>query len=321
MDASTSQDDGSTGGADPDDNQLDRPVEDRSGTRNSVTGSVSALVQANNIGELTQNQYAAPASSASERWLRTGLFGLVLVLAVTLLVVVVLDDDDSTATPPQPVPTSDSAGTTAPLHVAVDPVTDPCRSDWFTPRSAEEVRALHTGGDPRAWPDLDYLADGAIADHGQVLVTLQALHADRSVTITDIAVEVVDRRPPPPGIVLNAPCGDPPLFRLVEIDLDAQQPRAVGKPVDPNAVQEAQSKGWRVDPVAVPYEITSTDAETFLLSARTASCDCTWIAHFEWASGDRTGTLTVPGDGATPFRVVSGANAPRCSTNPGLVCR
>ncbi|PPK66231.1 hypothetical protein CLV40_111195 [Actinokineospora auranticolor] len=86
----------------------------------------------------------------------------------------------------------------------------------------------------------------------------------------------------------------------------------IGRPVDPKAVELARSKGWRVDPVAFPYEITSTDSETFLLHAATTSCDCRWTVHFTWSSGGRTGTLTVPSDGGS-FRVVSGAGARRCS--------
>ncbi|MEV6717477.1 hypothetical protein AB0M48_36205 [Lentzea sp. NPDC051208] len=230
-----------------------------------------------------------------------------------IALVVFADDDD----PQQPA----AADATGPLLAAVQPVTDPCRSDWFTPKSVEQVRALRSGDEAfRSWTDLDYLADGAFANHGPVLVTLQGLHADRSVTITDIAVEVIARNPPPQGTVLDAPCADTELYRYAVIDLDKPQPKAVGEPVSADAAEQARLKGWRVDPISFPYEITSTDAETFLLSARTASCDCSFVVHFEWSAAGQTGRLTVPDNGKS-FRVVGGANAPRCRTDQVLECR
>ncbi|GAA1286068.1 hypothetical protein [Saccharothrix xinjiangensis] len=305
MDPSNSQDD--TDGTD-----LTEEVEDFSTTRNTMSGSASAAVQAGmitggvtqNTDQSTRNTYHVPGG-----WIGTVLLACSVILSAVLLVKAVDDD------PPEQSRGDDSA---VPLVAAVKPVTDPCSSDWFTSKPADEVRALLSEGEPRSWTDLAPLAEGASADRGLVMVTLQGLHPDRSVMITGIGIEVLSREPPPPGILLDAPCGGSDNYRHVDIDLDQPRPRAVGRPVDSNAVEEAHRKGWRVDPIAFPYEITSTDAETFLLDATTASCDCTWIAHFDWSAGGRTGRLTVPDGGS--FRAVSSANATRCSTLTGLTC-
>ncbi|MGW5053640.1 hypothetical protein [Actinokineospora sp. NPDC004072] len=284
------------------DGRPDGGVDDPSATRNTLSGSAAASVQARDIRGGVAQHYHSPG-----RWGWTALLTSLLILGGVLLVVTTREDEP-------PVPDGD------PLFATVQPITDPCLSDWFTTRPAEQVRARHDGGEPRSWTDLDYLADGASAEVGKVVVTLQGRQADRSVTITGMAVEVLSRAPPPPGIVLDAPCADAELYRYVEVDLDAERPRPVGRPVDPNAAAEAARHGWRAEPVAFPYEISSTDAESFVISAATELCDCTWIVHFDWSSGGRTGRLTLPGDGGA-FRVVAGAGAPRCSTLPGLVCR
>ncbi|CAL9480448.1 hypothetical protein SUDANB95_03006 [Actinosynnema sp. ALI-1.44] len=305
MDPSTPR--GSTGGVDPDDE-----VEESSTTRNTLSGSPAAAVQAGTItGGVTQNTDRSTRNSYHVRggWVGTALLAGVVVLLAVLLVKAVDD------TPPE----RSSGDDPVPLVAAVKPVTSPCESDWFTPGPADEIRGLFAEGKPRSWTDPAPLAGGAFADRGSVMVTLQGRHADLSVMITGIEVEVLSRNPPPPGTVVDARCGGPEYYRYVDVDLDDPTPRAVGRPVDANAVQEAQSKGRRVDPIAFPYEITSTDAETFLLDAATKSCDCTWIVHFDWSAGGRTGRLTVPDDGGS-FRVVSGAKATRCSILTELRC-
>lgn len=264
------------------------------GPRNEFHGSPAAAVQAQSItGDVTITTHPAPG-----RWRWTVLWAVLLVACGTALGYAVTRAD-----PPEP------------LFAAVRPVAQRCSTDWFTPRSPEEVRALRPAG-IRSWTDF---VDGAAADAGPVLVTLQAVDADRGVTITGVDVEVLSRAPAPAGTVLWARCGDPETLRYLDIDLDAPTPTAAGRPVDPNAVQVARERGWRTEPIAFPYEITSTDSETFLLNATTASCDCTWTVHFDWSSGGETGTLTLPEAGGA-FRVVSGRAATRCEVGAGVEC-
>ncbi|MCG8927438.1 hypothetical protein [Lentzea sp. CC55] len=294
------------GGTDPIEEGQDSPT-----TRNSMSGSASSVFQAGYIsGNVTQNYHIGDKRGKWARWGWTATAAVLLATGVPLLVRTL--GDEQLGQPP-------SDGDVMPVVAAVEPLVNACGADWFTPKPPDQIRGV-LNGKPNSWSDLDHLADGGFADNGKLLVTLQGTHADRSVTVTGIEVEVVSRNPPPAGTVLHARCGDAPSYRYVDVNLDDSQPRVTGRPVDLNAVQEAQRNGWRTDPIAFPYEVTSTDAETFLLDASTTSCDCSWIVHFAWSSGGRTGKLTVP-DGGGSFRVVSGASAARCDILIGLECR
>jgi hypothetical protein len=283
-----------------------------SAVRNTVSGSASTVVQAGKVdGGLTHHHHAPGSTQifhSPGRWGWTAIFTC-LVLLGGLLLYRALDDGEA-------VPPNDDTG--VPLVAATKPVTQPCMSDWFTPKPPGELVAADLQK-PRSWVDVDHLTTGASADTSRVVVTLQGRHANRSVVITDIAVEVLSRKSPPTGTVLHAPCADSNHYRYVDVDLDEPQPRAVGQAVSANAIQEAEKNGWRIDPIAFPYEITSTDAESFLLRASSTSCDCDWIVHFDWSSGDQTGRLTIPTDGGS-FRVVSGARATRCTVLVGVTC-
>ncbi|MFC6089151.1 hypothetical protein [Saccharothrix lopnurensis] len=242
---------------------------------------------------------------------------VVAVALVVVLVAVVRDDPDP---PPAASPTSAPATTTGtPLVVAVRAQTHDCLSDWFTTRAPAEVPSGPSFNHSQDWDRKPGIEDGAFADEGEYLVTLQGLDRERAVQITDARVRFVARVPAPAGTVLNTRCGDPGVYRVLDIDLDAERPVPVGEPLSPQVVEAARSGGWRVEPVAFPYEVSAMDSESFLVRGRTAACDCSWVLEFHWSSGDRTGELVVD-DNGRPFRVVGGANSVRCSVSGEVVC-
>ncbi|PPK66232.1 hypothetical protein V5P93_003952 [Actinokineospora auranticolor] len=174
----------------------DKKNDDPSTTRNSLSGSGSAVVQARDIrGGITQNAYHSPGRMG---W--TALLVCLLILGGLLLVNSLNDD------PPVQSGIDDAE---VPLVAAAVPAAQRCSSNWFTPKPVTGMWPRLHGGGFQSWTDVAPLADGASADTGEVMVTLQGRRPDRGVVITGITVEVLSRDTPPQGVVLNDQCGAP----------------------------------------------------------------------------------------------------------------
>jgi hypothetical protein len=232
-------------------------------------------------------------------------FGPALLAATLLLLAAWVVPDDRPAETPAPAAGSelpDEMRDEMPLDVAVERHDDACATDWFLPKTPEQLQG--TGPVPDRWGDWQPAADGAAAGHLDLLVTVQA-KGDASVTLTGLEVSV-ERAAPRAGTRLSKPCGGPTAGQWVELDLDDENPT-------PRTVVDEQALGGlRVEPVQFPYEVTRQDAETFVIRATTDGCLCTWTARLRWASAGRTGTVAIDDEGR-PFKVSATGNAVGCT--------
>ncbi|MFC6021936.1 hypothetical protein ACFP2T_37965 [Plantactinospora solaniradicis] len=204
-----------------------------------------------------------------------------------------------------------------PLTVAVQPL-GLCGSEWVVPVGpAEFDTPMPMNIDmTKGWRDWTPAAGGANAAPHHVLIFVQGRSA-AEVIITGLNVRVVKRSTPPPqATVLTADCADPGAFRSLEVDLDRTPPVVTPRYDAERAesmVDEVPSQ--QLTPIKFPYEVSLSDAEPFLITAQTRSCDCGWVAEVTWASEGKTGT-TVVDDGGVPFRSISTARATgRCTVS------
>jgi hypothetical protein len=207
---------------------------------------------------------------------------------------------------------SDSDRDRAPLTVAAEQIFDHCLTRWFVPRVPDDIE-FSDPADASAveWPDYPAAEGGFPAAPSDVFATVQG-RDEASVTLTGIEVVVHERRRPPEGTLLDDPCGDPGAFRWLAVDLDANPPvvtaefdESVADPDHPLADEIPPS---RLQPIRFPYEISASDAETFLIRSETDTCDCDWSAMLSWQSQGRTGTIEID-DTGRPFRTVASAGA------------
>jgi hypothetical protein len=60
-------------------------------------------------------------------------------------------------------------------------------------------------------------------------------------------------------------------------------------------------------PITFPYEVSLSDAETFLVDATTDSCDCRWVIELSWAAEGHVGTVVIDDNGKS-FHVTGTSN-------------
>ncbi|MFJ2027119.1 helix-turn-helix domain-containing protein [Streptomyces sp. NPDC087897] len=127
-----------------------------------------------------------------------------------------------------------------------------------------------------------------------VRITVQG-RDDRAVVLESLRIRVVERRPVAPGRIyrMSSGCGGSLTPRMFDVDLDA--PRPVARAVAGNDSGEA------IGAVAFPYRVSVTEPEVFLITGRTAGCDCDWFAELGWSGGGRSGTVRIDDEGR-PFR-------------------
>ncbi|MFE6698939.1 helix-turn-helix domain-containing protein [Streptomyces sp. NPDC057718] len=166
-----------------------------------------------------------------------------------------------------------------------------CDHAYLVDRAPASVPPPPVEADAAPWAG----ALGAVhAGETGVRITLQG-RDERAVVLESLRIRVVERRSPAPGRVyrMSSGCGGSLTPRMFDVDLDV--PRPVARSVAGN------DSGEPIEAVAFPYRVSVTDPEVFLITGRTAGCDCDWFAELSWSSGGRSGTVRID-DGGRPFR-------------------
>lgn len=194
-----------------------------------------------------------------------------------------------------------------PFSVAITKREGTCDGDWVIPGSSKPTTwPTETG----IWSDDAQAARGAGASPGEVQIFVQG-RSQAEVVLTDLSLQVHERRPPISGTLLDEACGDMGAFRWLQANLDTNPP-SIESRYEQEAVPEDASQ-YELTPIKFPYTVSLSDTEVFLISAVTAQCDCTWTAELSWASAGRTGTYVIDDEGK-PFRTTSISNViQKCS--------
>ncbi len=170
-----------------------------------------------------------------------------------------------------------------------------CGHEYLVARPPGAVPPPPAEADAEPWAQ----ALGAVhAGETGVRITLQGT-GERAVVLEALRIRVVARRGPAEGRVhrMSSGCGGALTPRMFDVDLDAERPVARSVP--------GNDTGEPIAPVSFPYRVSASDPEVFLVTGRTARCDCDWVAELRWSGGGRSGTVRID-DGGRPFRT-SGA--------------
>lgn len=122
--------------------------------------------------------------------------------------------------------------------------------------------------------------------------------ASSAVVLTGLRIELIDRRPPPRGVVVQPFGGAPVGVRHFQVDLCASPP----------TVESIEDEFEPIPAVKFPYRVTPVEPEAFNIRAYAEKCDATWRARLEWRHQGKTGS-TVIDNGGEPFRTVSGSQS------------
>lgn len=218
----------------------------------------------------------------------------------------------STTSQPQPRPPT-TAGDDVPFTVAVRAEQD-VAFGWISDKPLSQIPARPShDGDWEGWAR----RTGAVpADTLTVFFTVQGKTAAQ-VTLTDLRVRVVQRRPPLPGTRFVVAGGGPTTYRWVRADLD-KEPPTLSSGTD--ELLERYTPAHERRPIRFPYRVALSDAETFAVEGWADECDCSWIIELSWASQGRVGK-TIIDNGGAPFRVTGTGNATRrCESLHGEQC-
>ena len=208
----------------------------------------------------------------------------------------------------------------APIAMVVQPPHgDMCDQAWMVPRSSQGLPpppgsgGVSGGEEWSRWAESvrGVPADAAKGTTGGYLVLIVQGRTDAQVTITNIKFKAVKRDPAFSGTFAYTNCGaGPGEIRWLDVDLDMEPPQVSADFAEwhpelrPGASTETSASERR--PISFPYNlmVSKSETETFLISAHTEDCDCTWIGQLDWASQGRTGSLPIDNNGA-PFRTAS----------------
>ncbi|GAB7103265.1 hypothetical protein JCM4814A_15790 [Streptomyces phaeofaciens JCM 4814] len=171
-----------------------------------------------------------------------------------------------------------------------------CEHDYVIAKPPQQVPPPPAPADAEAWAVSQQAVHGRTTDlrisvqgRGSAAVVLEALH-----------VRVVGRTTPAVrrGIAYSTyeGCGAPLVPRHFSVDLDARRTLARSVPGD-----DPDGPNTAVD---FPYQVSLTEPEVLLVSARTESCTCDWYLELDWSSQGRTGTVRID-DHGRPFRTTS----------------
>ncbi|MFJ8848088.1 helix-turn-helix domain-containing protein [Streptomyces cyaneofuscatus] len=170
-----------------------------------------------------------------------------------------------------------------------------CGHAYLVARPPDAVPPPPAEADAEPWAQ----ALGAVhAGETGVRITLQGT-GEQAVVLEALRIRVVARREPAEGRAhrMSSGCGGALTPRMFDVDLDAERPAARSVP--------GNDTGEPIAPVSFPYRVSAADPEVFLVTGRTARCDCDWVAELRWSGGGRSGTVRID-DGGRPFRT-SGA--------------
>jgi hypothetical protein len=199
----------------------------------------------------------------------------------------------------------------APTIQAVTPQVS-CGSDVVVPQPVSTMRTILRNAPEIAgasWPDWPPTRAGVGASPGLVRLDVQGANA-AAVTIHDIRVRVVTRRPATTGTLVSRVCGDAGAYRMLDVDLDRDPPAARSVVSDGVSLEDVRAGGepdWSVAPIKFPYRVSLSEPESFVIYGNTASSDVSWVIDLDWASGRERGTATID-DGGTPFRTIGRAS-------------
>ncbi|SER26477.1 hypothetical protein [Actinokineospora terrae] len=227
---------------------------------NTMSGHVGgSVVQAHTITG------AVTVTAPLPRWV-LGAVGLVavVVLGVAVLAVVVVT----------------APADEAELQAVVTVSPGKCAGGWVVPTP--------TGPIP-----LTDRPEGAIqADQGQVVLTLQG-SVPAAVVLQSLRVEVVSRKPAASGVLLDTPCGADVTPRSFGVDLNKDNPSAVGLP--------GTEGGQTIPAPRFPFQVNESEVEQFVITPSVATDEVEWRLHLTWTSGTRRGETTID-DNGRPFR-------------------
>ncbi|MGC4761340.1 hypothetical protein ACLQ20_00585 [Micromonospora sp. DT46] len=267
------------------------PVEGQSeGPRPARSDRVRALVRR-----------LSPAGPPAGRWFA----GVLAAVVTAMLTAWLLAWGLLPVTPPPPPPGPDALPFTVAVRVGHDPP-----DGWVV-----EAPLAHVPARP-AWSEdwSRWARDAAAvpASRQHVSFTVQGVD-EAQVTLTDLRVRVVARRPALRGVFAAPGGGGPTAYRWVHATLDEDPPLLTAGLFEEGEefVPEHERREIRF-----PYRVSLSDAETFLVIGYTENCDCDWKVEVDWAAQGRIGTVTVD-DAGRPFRVTGAAGVrTECWTSP-----
>ncbi|MGC5330558.1 hypothetical protein [Micromonospora sp. DT62] len=243
----------------------------------------------------------SPAGPPAGRWFA----GVLAAVVTAMLTAWLLAWGLLPVTPPPPPPDPDALPFTVAVRVGHD-----TPDGWVV-----EAPLAHVPARP-AWSEdwSRWARDAAAvpASRQHVSFTVQGVD-EAQVTLTDLRVRVVARRPALRGVFAAPGGGGPTAYRWVHATLDEDPPLLTAGLFEDGEkfVPEHERREIRF-----PYRVSLSDAETFLVIGYTENCDCDWKVEVDWAAQGRIGTVTVD-DAGRPFRVTGAAGVrTECWTSP-----
>jgi hypothetical protein len=202
-----------------------------------------------------------------------------------------------------------------PFTVAVsENFTDGAQPMWISPHPPSKAPPRPNEIAPYdEWATWAERARAVLTQQRAVYFTVQGT-SDAQVTLLDLQVQVVARRPAMRGTLYGLSGGDPSHFRAVNADLDREPPALSDRYNEEFFTSEFPKRHER-RPMRFPYRVSLSDAETFLVDAFAKNCDCAFVIKLSWAAQGRTGTHIID-DGGSPFRVTGNRNATQICMAP-----
>jgi hypothetical protein len=209
---------------------------------------------------------------------------------------------------PEPALRVDAAGDlTSFQRVALFP------PEFVLPATVSELDA--PPGQTRSYEEREEWATahgGVRANLMEVQVTVTG-NADQPVLLTNLRVDVLQRRPPLSGThVTYGPIGEPVTERFLAVNLD-ERPPAISHSADERPRSDSN---LQPDPIDFPYQVQRGDIEVFYLYVTTETCDCDWNAELFYSIGGEQRTVIVQ-DGDRPFRLTASGGAETYVSNDG----
>jgi hypothetical protein len=116
----------------------------------------------------------------------------------------------------------------------------------------------------------------------------------QAVIITDLRIEVVERRPAPSAT----------LFDLCPTCSSITPGNFIADLDDPTVdVKPRYNRSTSKDTADFPHSVTAKDVEVIDLLSYTETCDCLWNLYLDWTSQGKSGTVLV-NEKNKPFRTV-----------------